>query len=564
MLFILLSLCTGVAAIIPASQYPNIIVIPDMHGDSEALLLSLYSGYLDIHTGRRESPVAYAEFQARFQQVIHTQTRHPSGPLVTSNDVAVVQLGDLVDRGKYSLQCLLIMRAVTTVTGFKVFQVLGNHELAPIISVGSLYGPNRNPKDDLDWRSDKISRPTGILYNEVLARFDPIVRLDGGPNVDASTLFVHAGIPLSYIYSLIPSVPASANELVGSINKAIKWDLFSQKSNAELLSKHLAAETIFMTRRYLNPSACDEIGRVLELFQVSRIIVGHMADIYDNSVRSVSCPGMMNHHPVVILADMAASRYMYGFETDDNPPAPGSVVIKLNPTTKAVALSIHPSTFAIVRKDMSVSIAPVAEVPRVVLTEAEILEIGGVVFQDELVTIKSVSLKSSEGFLLNMTNFNDIHFLSALQSFKSQMDEDDEMEISFDLPRVWEMRLGNRSMLYVESDGTDMIMSRYNGSITPHTAGILQDILGAMHKMHICAGLFVDISEDQTDLMADLDYLRGRFLDFFAISKNGNSIDFVNFSKIRICSEDEAAAEMGTFIDAFDDELFPDEADEDD
>jgi hypothetical protein len=273
---------------------------------------------------------------------------------------------------------------------------------------------------------------------------------------------------------------------------------------------------------------------------------------------------MMNHHPVVILADMAASRYMYGFETDDNPPASGSVVIKLNPTTKAVALSIDPSTFAIVRKDMSVPIAPVAEVPRVVLTEAELLEIGDVVFQDELVTIKSVSLKSSEGFLLNMTNFNDIHFLSALRSFQSQVDEDDEMEISFDLPRVWEMRLGNRSMLYVESDGTDMIMSRYNGSITPHTAGILQDILGAMHKMHICAGLFVDISEDQTDLMADLDYLRGRFLDFFAISKNGNSIDFVNFSKIRICSEDEAAAEMGTFIDAFDDELFPDDADEDD
>ena len=65
--------------------------------------------------------------------------------------------------------------------------------------------------------------------------------------------------------------------------------------------------------------------------------------------------------------------------------------------------------------------------------------------------------------------------------------------------------------------------------------------------------------------LVDMDYTRRRFLEFFVISQDGNSIDFVNFSGIRICSKAEAEEEMEYFIDAFHDELtFTETRDEED
>ena len=189
-------------AIIPASQYPNIIVIGDMHGDAQALLLSLYSGYVEIVEKETENPpVSFNEFRLRFDHVIGTQTLHKFGPLWNQKNVAVVQLGDLIDRGPYSLKCLLIMRAVRAVIGFEVFQILGNHELAAAIDVTAMYTKYRHPADDFNWNapSESIHKPFGLLYSEIMSKFLPFVRLDGGLNREISTLFVHAGVQLEFV-----------------------------------------------------------------------------------------------------------------------------------------------------------------------------------------------------------------------------------------------------------------------------------------------------------------------------------------------------------------------------
>ena len=561
-----------VDGIIPSSQYTKVIVIADMHGDAEALLMSLYAGYLEVTPAPR---ITFKDFSGRINHVIDTVSPPTEGPLRTTNDVAVVQMGDLVDRGKYSLRCLLIMRAIKLALGFEVFQVLGNHEIAPAINVNSLYKSYRNPKDDLDWSSSPldIHRPYGRIFQEVYERFNPIVRLDGGPNNrNASTLFVHAGIPLDFLEEYIPPSVSldDPNGLVVGINEIIKWMLASRETSSQKLLDDFfgSHDSIFTSRRYENvPTDCAEIYKVLKLFQVSRIIVGHMANMATNEVRKVYCPGVMEDRPVVILADVAASRFMYGFEKDDEEPNISPIVISLdtNGSLESVSAITMEPTSGVIASRKSLHIPVRGERSRLTeIATTDLVEMGPIIFADQFVSIRYAELNTMEGFILNITELNNPELVEALQYYNHHSsDNDDETStIGTEFPPIYRIQVEGKEMIFSESSTAPMMLTQEAIDGNMKIVQMMEYFIQALHEVGLCIGLFVTENDTVDFDIHDLEVIRKRFMNYFVVSGEGVSLDFVNFSRLRICPGDEAAGEMENFVDAFHDELNPDEMDD--
>jgi hypothetical protein len=70
---------------------------------------------------------------------------------------------------------------------------------------------------------------------------------------------------------------------------------------------------------------CNEVERVLSIFGVSRIIVGHMPSLASR-IR-FNCRGL------IVLTDIASSRYMFGFERDEHRYQPNILEMNFHPET---------------------------------------------------------------------------------------------------------------------------------------------------------------------------------------------------------------------------------------
>ena len=544
--------------IIPASQYPNIIVIADMHGDAEALLLSLYAGYVKVvrssSIGEDSKPVSFAEFSERFDSVIElNQTHAPKSPLWTQKNVALVQLGDLVDRGKFSLKCLVIMRAVRAVVGFEVFQILGNHELAPAIDSSFLFQRYRHPLDDLNWGLDPklIQRPDGVLYKEIIHRFMPMVRLDGGENRNISTLFVHAAVHMEFIMDLLGlPLPTDPNELVRSINKAIREDLMSPSVSSDaLLMTYFDENTIFTSREYMKKfPSCGEIEIVLNLFQVSRIVVGHMADAKTHRARNLYC----NNQPVIVLADIAASRYMYGFDSDKKFPSPGAVVMKINPLSNTLEYmeGVYSNFWGALLSDPPQSlIAPLFDPS---ISVSDIRRLGPIIVQDELVKIVAFETTDRDGFILHFTERGAELMKPGLELLEEIRDGGGIFPDSF--PKFERVVFLDSKVLFIHSPRSDKQFPLYLFS-QPMTENIcvqMDDIITFLTDEEICTGLIRDATKSQ---LVDTNGVRNYFKSLFVFSEDGETVTFVNFSRLHPCSKQHAKEELRVFYDSFKEEL---------
>jgi len=552
------SLAQSATPIIPASQFSNIIVIADMHGDAEALLLSIYAGYVKVvrtsSIGEDSKPVSFAEFSDRFDRVIASnQTHAPKNPLWTQKNVALVQLGDLVDRGKFSLKCLVIMRAVRAVVGFEVFQILGNHELAPAIDSSFLFQRYRHPLDDLNWRLDPklIQRPDGVLYKEIIHRFMPMVRLDGGENRNISTLFVHAGVPMEFIMDLIGlPFPEDPNELVRSINKAIREDLMSPSVSSDaLLMTYFDDNTIFTSREYMNTSPnCEAIEEILRVFRVSRIVVGHIADARNHKARNVYC----NNQPVIVLADIAASRYMYGFDSDKKFPSPGAVVMKINPLSNTLEYmeGVYSNFWGSLLSDPPQSlIAPLFDRS---ISVSDIRRLGPIILQDELVKIVALQTTDRDGFILHFTERGAERVKPGIELLEKIRDGGGIFPDSF--PKFERLVILDWKVLFIHSPRSDkqIPLYLYSQPMTEHICVQMDDIITFLTDEEICTGLLRDLTKSQLE---EPNVVRNYFKSLFVMSEDGETVTFVNFARLHPCSKQDAKEELRLFYDAYKEEL---------
>ena len=339
-----------------SDQYSRIIVVSDMHGDAQALIQSLYLGYRGV-VGSSAIPLEF--FVRSFISALEFPSR-PIVPLYAGNDVALVQMGDLVDRGKFSQTCIRIMNVTEAVTGFKTVTLMGNHELFAILR-DDLYDQLVHPQDDLNRHPEEFQRPHGYMWHHVTDQMLPLVRW-GPPRVanisvsprdlsSMSTLFVHAGITEEFLYRFniiekpreyqtpyhpfepqlmlrAPLANGSTTISVESFNRMVHEDL-SDRSFADLATKYTYEWSPFTSRSYGEPDFdCASIDRILSLFDVARIVIGHLPSMA-HRVRT-NCNGK------ILISDIGASRYMLGPDRDEETWYPGAII--LNATSDSLLM----------------------------------------------------------------------------------------------------------------------------------------------------------------------------------------------------------------------------------
>ena len=272
---------------IAAEDYDYVVVIPDIHGDLEALLRSLWLAQKNVDPSRDEDLETFA---VRFD---------PDGPTASPARVALVQLGDLVDRGPYSAECVEAMVLVEKALGWRVVQLYGNHELMTLLDPKAEYVHPEDFGSDADGMWQWFKKGDG--FDLVTRNFRGFGILKSSSGGNAASLFVHGGINPVWFSKQLWAQPLSINGMNAEIT-----NLVGNKESPKRMGLYAHDDAFVWTRVF--EDAPEELlcGTVIEpilaKFQVARIIVGHSPQ--DEGRARVRCGGK------VILADTMVSRWM--------------------------------------------------------------------------------------------------------------------------------------------------------------------------------------------------------------------------------------------------------------
>ena len=370
---------------IDGSKFRKIVVIPDVHGDSIALIEALFTGL----SGGEEEPLGMTlrQFWDTFMDAVDSRFRYGRAAQfqVIQNDptVALVQLGDLMDRGPMSLECLEIMNLVHDMLGWRVVSLFGNHEIMNMAGTadGLIAEDDTGGFETVEDRIGAV-QPGGVLYSTMTDSFIAMARL-AGSDAASSTPFVHGGVDIEWLRRRIFSNTGYCAEtlgglkLVGCVNaefsrlvstkegldeledEQLRKDLVAEKlqgreaeslthaemerlqsyidytmaiyyGNSPVWSRRLAEET-----RDEGFIACGEkLNQLLEMFEVARIVVGHTPQ-YDR-VPKHRCGGK------IILTDIAMSKWMM---LDGAPRKPAAYIMDTQSPPTDPLLPFKPYTY---------------------------------------------------------------------------------------------------------------------------------------------------------------------------------------------------------------------------
>ena len=291
-----------------ATDFDYIVVIPDVHGDDEGLVTALWIALRKVGGPSLD----------RFPSRDHLSSAFTKRELVdppTGQRVALIQLGDLVDHGPYSEECINIMLNVKRVLGWTVRTLIGSHELLRMngdsryMHAHDLFVSGMRPANhDIGGRED------GTTYKIVSREFLAMVRVSGPPG--ANTLLVHAGVSNSWLQSTNFNFNGTTGEsLVAEVNAYYRNYLLSfigVKSLATSAYNPMWNALLALPGRLEPIVDCERgVEILLKRFEVDRIIVGHTPQ-FDHEFKE-RCGGK------VIIADIALSDWMQ--ETGSGRPA---------------------------------------------------------------------------------------------------------------------------------------------------------------------------------------------------------------------------------------------------
>ena len=277
----------------------RIVVIPDIHGDSENFIRSIWIGLTHVDGIDIELDVLQNMF---FDAVNHG--RFPETRLSTPR-TTLVQMGDLVDRGPDSVECLRILWSVEAVIGWTVISLYGNHELM------SAFGNRREyiHEKELTWsrfgsmerryRSFRTGEPIGDMLQ---ARSVSMARVSSAGN--RGTLFVHAGVDPNFMEDNM-NFSSTDIDSVGELNERIAAAI-RDKNAKSLLELALSEQSTVWTRilaELPDSILCNQVlPHILLALKVDRIVVGHTPQ--EDHRMKVRCGR-------VYFTDIAISSWMY-------------------------------------------------------------------------------------------------------------------------------------------------------------------------------------------------------------------------------------------------------------
>ncbi len=314
--------------------FKYVVVLPDIHGDLDAFLRSLYMAY-EVTEPPSKIIQSFLEFSVQIMSRIDQSENCylkgcPRGGKQLSSvphDVLLVQLGDVVDRGPYTRKCLVLIAIITDIFGWKTARLYGNHEVMNHLGQAEGYVnleelkvrtadhyPGMEEGGQL-WEHIKGSS----LLMARLGRADDFRKPDDSPVDPNSVLFLHAGINLEFLRAF-ERYQKDHSELPGNsrLNIVDRWNRVTQwmlsDGNAELADQWLSGygamadksplwSRILAHPYHVNYLCSAMLSAILKAFKVARIIVGHTPQ-YDTRQVWSRC------NSELILADTAMSQWV--------------------------------------------------------------------------------------------------------------------------------------------------------------------------------------------------------------------------------------------------------------
>jgi hypothetical protein len=310
-----------------AAEFSHVVVIPDIHGDSLALLRSLWLAVKEVD---KDQPVPdFTEMTRAFESFV--ALRDYTGPQFSvKKNVALVQLGDVLDRGPNGMESLCILAGIEKVIGWKTVQLYGNHEILNFVNLADRYVGEKEKKrfELLSLDRSALFATGGTIRSFITDRSVGMVRLVAPGN--AGTLFVHAGVDLAWLEQNLGIYDGD----VEAVNMAIK--AMADSDEAHRLNNE---KSILWTRdlaQQPEPAACILVDQILERFNVHRIVVGHTPQS-DFSAKT-RCGGR------IVLTDVMMSRWMVTSAVDESSNSGGrpvAVIMKINREGNLESMDAH-------------------------------------------------------------------------------------------------------------------------------------------------------------------------------------------------------------------------------
>ena len=328
--FVLVSSCFC-SKNLDSSDFDYVAVLPDIHGDATAFLHSVYLIYKKTTPNARFQDVS--DFIDELLLQIKGPTRRKSNPMDSRNRVLVVQLGDIIHRGKDSAFIYSFMDELDQIFKWTIVSLVGNHEIMAHLGKDSAY---LHPEEHVQYGGHasrlKSFQENGVVWSFIKAKYGMMARLGGRKDTSSSrsprTLFVHGGVEISW-FTDTASVPIDKCPNTGlpliSVDNVNAYFHSILDNKAEVERVLMDSKSPLWSRSFLNladSALCAKLlPTVLKLFDVSRIIVGHSANSQDGRVRT-RCGGK------IVLADFAMSRGVNAKKR----PNPGALIMRLYTT----------------------------------------------------------------------------------------------------------------------------------------------------------------------------------------------------------------------------------------
>ena len=282
-------------------DFVNILVLPDIHSDAATFLRTLWLGLLKVES----HSISFTEF-ARVMLLAARTGVYPESPLIADNQSALVQVGDVVDRGPDSVLCLRILWSIERVVGWKIVSLIGNHEILAGAVIGEGEYVNRAELAEfgsLAARKEAFGVES-VLWANLIARSAGLFAKFESESLLKNTLFVHAGVDPAWLEEH-PTFTADSLHEYWALAKNILTSSPSGEESVPLINSN---ESLVWTRIFGkgdSPALCNSIlPEILQRLNVNRIVVGHMPQ-EDHRMRGV-CGSR------VILTDLAMSRWLFG------------------------------------------------------------------------------------------------------------------------------------------------------------------------------------------------------------------------------------------------------------
>jgi hypothetical protein len=278
-------------AYILASATSHVVVLPDVHGDSEALLRSLWLAIK--HVDGQVAP--YPLFAATVRNYMSRGSKSKRGtlklslPLSVRSDVAVVPLGDLLVRGPDGTRCIELILAIPKILGWRVLSSIGSPDT---IDVGTQTVSNELKDSESTKHNEQRGRT--LIVNNFMGFV--MIETSRVPSTyqarNPRTLIVHGGFEMDRLRDYLAQIRRRRDLDFNILNQVLQREHQSGQSLRIDTIPELALP--FTWGRVLGegPYALAQqiTSSLLKKLRVARIILGH-------TVRGDHCEG------AVILGD---------------------------------------------------------------------------------------------------------------------------------------------------------------------------------------------------------------------------------------------------------------------